>query len=96
MASKIEITCIAESDRFSAHERILSIGGINFAGKHWTMSQDGAIKGIEDGKYSFYINRGGRVTNVIVATSASGHKYLKTFADDEQPDNLLSLPECPL
>jgi hypothetical protein len=31
---------------------------------------------------------------VIVGTSRYGHKYLKTEADGEQPDNLLSLPEC--
>ncbi|MDD3927909.1 MAG: DUF3892 domain-containing protein, partial [bacterium] len=27
--------------------------------------------------------------------SASGNKYLKTQNDGEQPNNLLSLPECP-
>jgi Protein of unknown function (DUF3892) len=32
---------------------------------------------------------------LIIATSAYGHKYLKTQADGEHPDNLLSLPECP-
>nr|WP_301538770.1 DUF3892 domain-containing protein [Klebsiella pneumoniae] len=31
---------------------------------------------------------------VIVAVSASGNKYLKTQNDGEQPNNLLSLPEC--
>jgi hypothetical protein len=32
---------------------------------------------------------------VIVKMSRFGHKYLATEADGEQPDNLLSLPECP-
>ncbi|HFR4624887.1 DUF3892 domain-containing protein [Klebsiella pneumoniae] len=31
---------------------------------------------------------------MIVAVSASGNKYLKTQNDGEQPNNLLSLPEC--
>jgi hypothetical protein len=31
---------------------------------------------------------------VIVAVH-NGHKYIKTKADGIQPDNLLSLPECP-
>jgi hypothetical protein len=31
----------------------------------------------------------------VVARAASGHKYLKTESDGEQPNNLLSLPECP-
>ena len=95
MPSRIEITCIEASDHVRAHERISSIGGTNFAGRRWTMSQDGAIKGIENGKYSFFINRGGRVINVLVATDTSGHKYLKTFADGEIPNTLLSLSECP-
>ena len=29
------------------------------------------------------------------AFSRFGHKYLKTMADGEHPNNLLSLPECP-
>ncbi|WP_414322894.1 DUF3892 domain-containing protein [Xanthomonas campestris] len=32
---------------------------------------------------------------MIVATSRSGRKYLRTTADHDTPDNLLSLPECP-
>jgi len=37
----------------------------------------------------------GRRATIIVAVSRFGNKYLKTEADGEQPDNLLSLPECP-
>lgn len=44
------------------------------------------------GKWSFYVSRGGSIVNVIVATSRFGHKYLKTEADGEQPNNLLSAP----
>ena len=95
MATRIEITCVIQSALFGASERILSIGGRNFDGKPWQMSQAGAVRGIEDGKYFFYIHRGGSVINVIVAISAHGQKYLKTFADAEQPDNLLALPDCP-
>jgi hypothetical protein len=36
---------------------------------------------------------GDRVS-VIVATSRFGNKYLKTTADGDQPNNLLSLPTC--
>lgn len=31
---------------------------------------------------------------MVVAVSRYDHKYIKTEADDEQPDNLISLPEC--
>ncbi|WP_293875992.1 MULTISPECIES: DUF3892 domain-containing protein [unclassified Sphingomonas] len=37
----------------------------------------------------------GSTVQVIVARSVSGNKYLKTQSDGEQPNNLLSLPECP-
>jgi hypothetical protein len=59
------------------------------------MTQDKAISYIEDGTYVFYIEKtGGLQLDVIVATSAHGN-YLKTVADREQPDKLLSLPTCP-
>jgi len=35
-----------------------------------------------------------QTVDVVVAKSQYGHKYLKTVADGEQPNNLLSLPEC--
>jgi len=65
------------------------------AEQRWKISQERAIQGIESGEWSFYVSRGGRTVDVIVATSRYGHKYIKTVADGEQPDNLLSLPECP-
>jgi len=34
------------------------------------------------------------VVNVVVATSPSGHLYLKTEMDADTPDQLLFLPEC--
>lgn len=32
---------------------------------------------------------------VIVTTSRFGNNYLKTQADGDEPNNLLSPPECP-
>lgn len=94
MPSRHEVLCINKSDRYNPHERILSIGGRNEDGTAWKLSQPDAIQGIEAGKWAFYVRRGGITTNVVVAVSRYGHKYLKTEADGEQPDNLLSLPEC--
>jgi len=91
----IEIKCINKSDRHDPHERILRIGGVSQDGGRWTLSQTEAIAGIESGKWSFHVHRGGSTVRVVVAVSRFGHKYLKTEADGEQPDNLLSLPECP-
>ena len=95
MASQHEVKCINKSDRFNPHERILFIGGLNASGTRWKLSQQAAIEGIERGEWSFYVTNGGKVAWVVVAKSAQGNKYLKTEADGEQPNNLLSLPECP-
>lgn len=34
------------------------------------------------------------MANVVVAVSRSDHRHIETEADGEQPDNLMSLPEC--
>ncbi len=96
MAQQVQITCVVKTDRTSPHERIHSVGGVNPDGTRWRLSEDAAIGYIENGTYSFYVDRpfGHRVA-VIIAESQWGHKYLKTIADGEHPNNLLSLPSCP-
>jgi hypothetical protein len=75
------------------HERILKVGGNSTKGQ-WTLTQEQAIYGIESKQWAFFVMQKGQRVNVIVATSRFGNKYLKTDADGEQPNNLLSLPEC--
>ncbi|MDD2782235.1 DUF3892 domain-containing protein [Sulfuricurvum sp.] len=96
MAATHEITCINKSDRQNPHERITHIGGKIGAegGGPWKITQEKAIEGLENGTWSFYVTKNGSKVNVIVSTSRYGNKYLKTDADGEQPNNLLSLSEC--
>ena len=89
-----QISCINKTDRYNPHERIRSVGGVE-GGNRWKVSQQDAIEGIESGKWRFWVSVNGQSVWVVVAVSAAGHKYLKTQNDGEQPNNLLSLPECP-
>jgi len=95
MAQAVQVQCINKTDRYSPHERIQAIGGRNPDGTRWKLREDEAIISIKQGRYSFYVERpAGHRILVVVARSAAGREYLKTQADGEQPDNLLSLPEC--
>jgi hypothetical protein len=64
-------------------------------GSRWKLGQEEAIQGIEAGKWRFYVQIGRDTAWVVVAVSRYGNKYLKTQADGEHPNNLLSLAECP-
>lgn len=93
MATRFQITCITKPDRNNPHTAIQYIGGVS-GGQRWRISEAQAITDIENNKYLFFVNRGGREVDVIIGTR-NGRKYLKTREDDDTHDNLLSLPECP-
>ena len=96
MATQVRIDCVNKSDRYNPHERIRNIGGVNPDRTRWKLSEDEAIQGIRSGKWEFYVERpAGHRVNVVIARGPSGHDYLKTESDGEQPNNLLALPECP-
>lgn len=89
----VQIKCINKSDRANAWERITHVGG--FTDKNWKITQIDAINHIESGAWKFFVSVKGQSVWVVVAISRFGNKYIKTEADGEHPNNLLSLPECP-
>ena len=94
MTIDVRISCINKTPRNDPHLRISHVGGVNQNGSRWRLSEDEAIAGIDSGKYRFYVNQQGHTVRVEIALHL-GHRYLKTENDGVQPDNLLSLPECP-
>ena len=98
MVTNVQIKCVNKSDRTIAHERILSVGGspgpttIN-----WKRSQEQAIADIETGGCAYWVAvPGSDSVWVKVVVDPFGNKYIKTETDGEQPEHLLSLPECAL
>lgn len=89
------ILCINKDDRENPYERIISVGGLNDNGKRWKQSQEQTIRDIDSGEWRFYVGEGQNRVKVITAISPYENKYIKTEADKEDENNLLSLPECP-
>ena len=94
MTGRHRITCINKNDRYNPYERITHIGGANNDGSRWKLTLERAIAGIESGEWRFWVSVDGDSVWVEVAKSAHGNKYLKTENDGDEPNNLLSLPEC--
>jgi hypothetical protein len=92
----IQIDCVVKEDRYDPSEAIKSIGGRNPDGGRWELSQKEAIAGIKSGKWSFFVASGGKRVKVVVAISRFGNEYIKTEADDCEPNNLLNLASCRL
>ena len=55
MSFSVRISCINKRDRYSAHERINNVGGVNPDGGRWKLTEQQAIEGIEQGKWSFML-----------------------------------------
>ncbi|MDA9473290.1 hypothetical protein XI03_01815 [Bradyrhizobium sp. CCBAU 65884] len=94
MAKRVRIHCINKTDRRSAHERIKNVGGLNSDGTRWKLSVKKTIRDLESREWEYYVEESGVTVEVIVAADGR-HRYIKTTVDRIQPDNLLSLPECP-
>ena len=94
MANIAEIKCINKRDRDDPHERITHIGGVSPNGTRWKLTQQRAVQFLEDG-WRFKVSVRGDTVWCEVGTSRFGNKYIKTEADGDVPNNLLSLPECP-
>lgn len=90
-----QIRCIRKEHRNNPYERITHIGWINSENwNKWQITQKEAIDAIEANKWDFHVIVWWDRANVIVSTSRYWNKYIKTINDWDEPNNLLSLPEC--
>jgi hypothetical protein len=89
--SDVRITCIRKQHPQSAHEHITHVGS---NGSIWTREQ--VISWIERREHTFYTqDSSGRRADVGVVREGGKAPYLRTHADGQWNNNLLSLPQCP-
>lgn len=84
----VQVTCINKLNRDSKHEGITHLGGAG-----WKWSRADVIASIEAKTNTFYTKVNGNRGDIGVVNGATG-KYLRTYADGQPNDNLLSLAEC--
>lgn len=90
-----QITCIVKPNTQSSHEHITHVG--NPAGK-WMWTREQVIESIDAKTNTFYVldPANGRRADVGVVREAGKHPYLRTHADQQWNNNLLSLNHCPI
>jgi hypothetical protein len=91
------VTCITKPHASSPHEHITHIGGPDGTGKSWKITREEAIKLIDSGSHTFYVldPRTLKRANVAAVRPTDGRDpFLRTHADGDWNDNLLSLMQC--
>jgi Protein of unknown function (DUF3892) len=91
----VGVTCITKPDPQSRHEHITHLGN-PAAGWKWT--RDEVIQSIEAGTNTFFVldPQDGRRANIGVVREVGKAPYVRTYADGQWTNNLLSLDQCPL
>ena len=89
-----EVTCVTKPNRYSQHEHIIHIGGP--AGGGWIRTREEVISLIDTKTASFYVKDyiTGKIAYIGVVRQLGKLPYLRTHADGDWNDNLLSLNEC--
>lgn len=90
------VSCINKPNRYDSHSRILGIGGVGFLGVGWYKQTEDVIKCIQNGDVFIVSIVGVPQSHVIIGRGPTGIPDLTTSADGIRPNNLLSLPDCPL
>ncbi|HEY0946220.1 MAG TPA: DUF3892 domain-containing protein [Opitutaceae bacterium] len=79
-ARRRAVTFVGKAYSHDPHERISSIGGVNYDRTSWRLTQEAAIEGIESGKDEFYIATDDGPVDLVV-TTVDDQKYLQRAND---------------
>jgi hypothetical protein len=90
----VQVTCITKPHPQSQHEHITHLGNP----PSWIWGREKVIASIEAKTNTFFVRdpNNGRRSDVGVVRPTHGAPYLRTYADGQWNNNLLSLNQCPL
>lgn len=90
----VQVTCITKPHPQSPHEHITHLGNP----PSWTWAREQVIASIEAKTNTFFVRdpHNGKRSDVGVVRPPNGAPYLRTYADEQWNNNLLSLTQCPL
>ncbi|HYW07862.1 MAG TPA: DUF3892 domain-containing protein [Longimicrobium sp.] len=87
----VRLTCIRKSNPQSAHEHITHVGAAD--GAVWTRDQ--VVGWIDRREHTFHVTDAyNRRAEIGVVRETGKQPYLRTHADGQWNNNLLSLPQC--
>jgi Protein of unknown function (DUF3892) len=91
----VQITCIRKPHPQSAHEHITHVGNPHVG---WEWERERVIASIDARTNTFYVIDPftGKRSDVGVVRAAGKLPFLRTYADGDWNNNLLSLNQCPL
>lgn len=93
--AEVQVTCITKPHPQSPHEHITHLG--NSTGG-WVWTREKVIESIDAKSNIFYVldPQNSKRANIGVVREAGKAPYLRTYADGQWNNNLLSLNQCPL
>jgi hypothetical protein len=91
----VQVSCITKPHPQSPHEHITHLGNPAVG---WKWTREDVIASIDANTNTFFVidSRSGKRADVGVVRPAGRAPYLRTYADGDWNDNLLSLNQCPV
>jgi Protein of unknown function (DUF3892) len=90
---KRKITCVTRAG-LRNHEAIARVGGLGEDDEPFNITRAECADQIIRGDASYVVVVHGNVEVAVVAYERGDQKYIRTKPDQNQDDNLLSLPAC--
>lgn len=93
--AEVQVTCITKPHPQSSHEHITHLGN---PAAGWILTREQVIASIDAKTNTFFVvdPRTGKHSYVGVVRPSGRPAYVRTHADGDWNDNLLSLNQCPI